>query len=61
VKLIDLCHELCVLAGKADWNALELQLGGLYAAGVGRSVHSIGLMVGLQAFARFLKPAQENR
>ena len=48
VNLIDLRHELCVLAGKIDWKALERQFGGLYAAGVGRPGHPIRLMVGLQ-------------
>ncbi|WP_317201529.1 IS5 family transposase [Janthinobacterium sp.] len=48
VNLIDLRHELCVLAGKLDWTALERQFGGLYAPGVGRPGHPIRLMVGLQ-------------
>ena len=48
VNLIDLRHELCALAGKIDWKALECQFGGLYAAGVGRPGHPIRLMVGLQ-------------
>ena len=48
VNLIDLRHELCVLAGKIDWKALQRQFGGLYAAGVGRPGHPIRLMVGLQ-------------
>ena len=48
VNLIDQRHELCVLAGKIDWRALERQFGGLYAAGVGRPGHPIRLMVGLQ-------------
>ena len=48
VNLIDLRHELCTLAGKIDCKALECQFGGLYAAGVGRPGHPIGLMVGLQ-------------
>ena len=48
VNLIDPRHELCVLAGKIDWKALERQFGGLYAAGVGRPGHPIRLMVGLQ-------------
>ena len=48
VNLIDLRHELCALAGKIDWKALERQFGGLYAAGVGRPGHPIRLMVGLQ-------------
>ena len=48
VNLIDLRHELCVLASKMDWKALEHQFGGLYAAGIGRPGHPIRLMVGLQ-------------
>lgn len=48
VNLIDLRHELCALAAKIDWQALELKFGGLYAAGVGRPGHPIRLMVGLQ-------------
>ena len=48
VNLIDLRHELCALAGKIDWKALERQFGGLYAPGVGRPGHPIRLMVGLQ-------------
>lgn len=48
VNLIDLRHELCVLAGKIDWTALQRQFGGLYTAGVGRPGHPIRLMVGLQ-------------
>jgi transposase, IS5 family len=48
VNLIDLRHELCVLAAKIDWAALETKFGGLYAAGVGRPGHPIRLMVGLQ-------------
>ena len=48
VNLVDQRHELCVLAGKIDWRALERQFGGLCAAGVGRPGHPIRLMVGLQ-------------
>lgn len=48
VNLIDLRHELCVLAGKIDWTALERQFGRFYTSGVGRPGHRIGLMVGLQ-------------
>jgi transposase, IS5 family len=48
VNLIDLRHELCALAAKIDWHALELKFGGLYAAGIGRPGHPIRLMVGLQ-------------
>ncbi len=33
VNLIDLRHELCVLASKIDWKSLERQFGGLYAVG----------------------------
>jgi hypothetical protein len=47
-NLIDLCHELCVLSGKIDWNAVKRQFGGFYATGVGRPSHLIRLMVGLQ-------------
>jgi transposase, IS5 family len=57
VNLIDLRHELCGLAGKIDWSALERQFGGLYATGVGRPGHPIRLMVGLQ----FQAPAQHQR
>ena len=48
VNMIDLRHELCALAAKIDWQALEIKFGGLYAAGVGRPGHPIRLMVGLQ-------------
>ncbi|MGL6350106.1 MAG: transposase, partial [Aeromonas sp.] len=48
VNMIDLRHDLCALAAKIDWQALELKFGGLYAAGVGRPGHPIRLMVGLQ-------------
>lgn len=48
VNLVDLRHQLCVLAGKIDWKALENKFDGLYAAGIGRPGHPIRLMVGLQ-------------
>jgi transposase, IS5 family len=48
VNLIDLRHELCALAAKIDWHALEIKFGSLYATGVGRPGHPIRLMVGLQ-------------
>jgi transposase, IS5 family len=48
VNLINMRHELCALAAKIDWQALEIKFGSLYAAGVGRPGHPIRLMVGLQ-------------
>lgn len=48
VSLIDLRHELAVLASKIDWAALEVKFASLYAPGVGRPGHPICLMVGLQ-------------
>ena len=48
VNLINLRHPLVQLAQKIDWTACEAHFGGLYAAGIGRPGHPIGLMVGLQ-------------
>ncbi len=48
VNLVDLNHELCVLANQLDWSAMEQRFGGLYKAGLGRPGHPIRLMVGLQ-------------
>jgi transposase, IS5 family len=59
VNLVDLRHALCVLAGKIDWAACERQLGGLYAAGIGRPGHPIRLMVGLQLL-KFIRDVSDE-
>jgi transposase, IS5 family len=60
VNLIDLRHELCVLASKIDWAALEAKFGGLYATGVGRPGHPIRLMVGLQLL-KYLRDVSDEQ
>jgi transposase, IS5 family len=60
VNLIDMRHELAVLAGKIDWTALEERFGGLYAAGVGRPGHPIRLMVGLQLL-KYLRDVSDEQ
>jgi transposase, IS5 family len=59
VNMIDLRHELCALAGKIDWIALERKFGGLYAPGVGRPGHPIRLMVGLQLL-KYIRNASDE-
>lgn len=59
VNMIDLRHELCALAGKIDWIALEHKFGALYAAGVGRPGHPIRLMVGLQLL-KYIRNASDE-
>lgn len=58
-NMIDLRHELCALAGKIDWIALERKFGGLYAAGVGRPGHPIRLIVGLQLL-KYIRNASDE-
>lgn len=60
VNLVDLRHELCVLADKIDWKVLQERFGGLYAAGVGRPGHPIRLMVGLQLLKYLRKLSDEE-
>jgi transposase, IS5 family len=60
VNLIDLRHELCVLASKIDWQALEIKFGGLYATGVGRPGRPIRLMVGLQLL-KYLRDVSDEQ
>jgi transposase, IS5 family len=48
VNLVDLNHQLCLLAKQLDWSAIEQRFGSLYKAGLGRPGHPIRLMVGLQ-------------
>ncbi|MFM7331921.1 MAG: IS5 family transposase [Brachymonas sp.] len=60
VNMIDLRHDLCALAAKIDWKALEARFGGLYAAGVGRPGHPIRLMVGLQLLKHIRDESDED-
>jgi transposase, IS5 family len=59
VNLIDLRHELCLLADQLDWPALHSRFGALYAQGVGRPGHPIRLMVGLQLL-KFLRNVSDE-
>jgi transposase, IS5 family len=48
VNLINLRHELVVLADRMDWAGCEARFASTYSRGVGRPGHPIRLMVGLQ-------------
>lgn len=48
VNLTNLRHPLAQLVQKIDWQACQARFGGLYATGIGRPCHPIGLTMGLQ-------------
>ncbi len=59
-QIINLKHELCVLAGEIDWTVFELEFGPHYSEGKGRPAKPIRLLVGLHYLKHAFNESDES-
>ena len=59
-QIINLKHELCVLAGEIDWSVFESEFGPCYSEGQGRPAKPIRLLVGLHYLKHAFDESDES-